>query len=212
MKVPAIEGIEKIVRVIAQTAIENERYFSELDGVVADGDFGSSLSKGFTAIMDQWDSIDRSSGEKFLVGCAKIISNNIGGVSGSIWRAAFRQAGKSIGDKEELGPEDAVAALRAAAAGIMDRGGAELGDKTLLDALVPAVDAFEEKIQSGSSAKEALDHAAEVARTQSEVTKAWIAKRGRASYCGERSMDTYDPGAVAIATIAENLARDWPGD
>ncbi len=212
MKEPAIEGIEKIVRVIAQTAIENEHYFSELDGVVADGDFGSSLSKGFTAIMEQWDSIDRSSGEKFLVGCAKIISNNIGGVSGSIWRAAFRQAGKSINDKKELGPEDAVAALRASAEGIMDRGGAELGDKTLLDALVPAVDAFEEKVQSGKSVKEALDHAAQVARTQSEVTKAWIAKRGRASYTGERSMDTYDPGAVAIATMAENLARDWPGD
>lgn len=208
MQQTSMETMEFVVRTIADTVMTNEKYFTELDGVVGDGDFGISLATGFGAIVEQWDSIDRTSGETFLIGCAKIISSNIGGTSGSIWRAAFRKAGKSAGDKHELSAADVVAMLRSSAAGIAERGGAELGDKTLLDALVPATDAFEQGIIDGDT-KHALSQAARVAREQAEVSKAWIAKRGRASYTGERSKDTYDAGAVAIATIAEDLAKRW---
>ncbi|WP_371357605.1 DAK2 domain-containing protein, partial [Hydrocoleum sp. CS-953] len=145
----SLENIELVVRTIAQTSIDNEKYFTELDGVVGDGDFGTSLESGFGAILSQWDQIDRSSAESFLLGCAKIISRNIGGTSGSIWRAAFRSAGKSISGKEMLNAEDVVTMFRAATDGIMDRGGANLGDKTLLDALVPGADAFEQTIAKG---------------------------------------------------------------
>ncbi|NEO52941.1 MAG: dihydroxyacetone kinase subunit L [Okeania sp. SIO3B5] len=205
----SLENIELVVRTIAQTSIDNEKYFTELDGVVGDGDFGTSLESGFGAILSQWDKIDRSSGESFLLGCAKIISRNIGGTSGSIWRAAFRSAGKSISDKEMLTAEDVVTMFRAAADGIMDRGGANLGDKTLLDALVPAADAFEQTIANGGNTQEAIDAAAKTAREQAEITKAWVAKRGRASYTGERSKDTYDAGAVAVAVMFENVATAW---
>jgi len=205
----SIENIDLVVRTIAQTSLDNEKYFTELDGVVGDGDFGISLASGFGAIVAQWDTLDRSSGENFLVGCAKIISRNIGGTSGSIWRAAFRNAGKSISGKEELTGEDVVTMFRSAAAGIMDRGGANLGDKTLLDALVPAADAFEQTIKNGGNTQQAIDTAAKAAREQVEETKAWIAKRGRASYTGERSKDTYDAGAVAVAMMFENVAAAW---
>ena len=205
----SLENIELFVQTIAQTALDNEKYFTELDGVVGDGDLGISLASGFGAILEQWDTLDHSSGESFLVGCAKIISRNIGGTSGSLWRAAFRHAGKSISGKETLTSEDVVTMFRNAADGIMDRGGAHLGDKTLLDALVPAVDAFENSIQNGVNTQQAIDTAAKAAREQAEVTKAWVAKRGRASYTGERSKDTYDAGAVAIATMAENVATAW---
>ena len=208
MQQTSMDTIEFVVRTIADTVMANEKYFTELDGVVGDGDFGISLAAGFSAIVEKWDSIDRTSGETFLVGCAKIISSNIGGTSGSIWRAAFRKAGKSAGDKSELSAADVVAMLRSSAAGIAERGGAELGDKTLLDALVPATDAFEKAIAAGDTTS-ALSEAARAAREQAEVSKAWIAKRGRASYTGERSKDTYDAGAVAIATIAEDLAKEW---
>ncbi|MGK7953733.1 MAG: dihydroxyacetone kinase subunit DhaL [Crocosphaera sp.] len=197
------------MRTIAQTSIDNEKYFTELDGVVGDGDFGTSLESGFGAILSQWDKIDRSSGESFLLGCAKIISRNIGGTSGSIWRAAFRSAGKSISGKEMLTCEDVVTMFRAATDGIMDRGGANLGDKTLLDALVPGADAFEQTIANGGNTKEAIDAAAKAAREQAEITKAWVAKRGRASYTGDRSKDTYDAGAVAVAVMFENVATAW---
>ncbi|NES00663.1 MAG: DAK2 domain-containing protein [Symploca sp. SIO1B1] len=99
--------------------------------------------------------------------------------------------------------------FRSAAAGIMDRGGANLGDKTLLDALVPAADAFEQTIKNGGNTQQSIDTAAKAAREQVEETKAWIAKRGRASYTGERSKDTYDAGAVAVATMFENVAAAW---
>ena len=205
----SLENIELVVRTIAQTSIDNEKYFTELDGVVGDGDFGTSLESGFSAILSQWDKIDRSSGESFLLGCAKIISRNIGGTSGSIWRAAFRSAGKSISGKEMLTAEDVVTMFRAAADGIMDRGGANLGDKTLLDALVPGADAFEQAIANGGNTQEAIDAAAKTAREQAEITKAWVAKRGRASYTGDRSKDTYDAGAVAVAVMLENVATAW---
>ncbi|NEP09195.1 MAG: dihydroxyacetone kinase subunit L [Symploca sp. SIO2C1] len=207
----SLENIELVVRTIAQTSIDNEKYFTELDGVVGDGDFGISLASGFSVILEQWDTLDHSSGESFLLGCAKIISRNIGGTSGSIWRAAFRNAGKSISGKEMLTSEDVVTMFRSVADGIMDRGGANLGDKTLLDALVPAVDAFEKTIKNGGNTQQAVDAAAKAAREQAEVSKAWVAKRGRASYTGERSKDTYDPGAVAVATMAENVATAWAG-
>ncbi|NER39398.1 MAG: dihydroxyacetone kinase subunit L [Oscillatoria sp. SIO1A7] len=205
----SLENIELVVRTIAQTSIDNEKYFTELDGVVGDGDFGTSLESGFSAILSQWDKIDRSSGESFLLGCAKIISRNIGGTSGSIWRAAFRSAGKSISGKEMLTAEDVVTMFSAAADGIMDRGGAKLGDKTLLDALVPGADAFEQAIANGGNTQEAIDAAAKTARSQVEITKAWVAKRGRASYTGDRSKDTYDAGAVAVAVMLENVATAW---
>ena len=205
-----LSHIEFVVRTIAQTAIDNEKYFTELDGVVGDGDLGLSLASGFGALLDEWDTLDRSNGESFLVGCAKIISRNIGGTSGSIWRAAFRCAGKHISGKEALTGEDVVAMFRSAVDGIMDRGGAHLGDKTLLDALVPAVDTLEKRIKQGDDTRQAIKIAAQVAREQVELTKAWIAKRGRASYTGERSKDTYDAGAVAVATMLENVATAWP--
>ena len=203
----SLEKIELVVRTIAQTSMDNEKYFTELDGVVGDGDFGTSLASGFGAILEQWDSLDRTTGESFLLGCAKIISRNIGGTSGSIWRAAFRSAGKSISGKETLTWEDVVTMFRNAAEGIMDRGGADLGDKTLLDALVPAVDAFEKEMKNGGNTQQAVDAAAKTAREQAEVSKAWIAKRGRAAYTGERSKDTYDAGAVAVAVMVENIAK-----
>ena len=205
----SLENIELVVRSIAQTSIDNEKYFTELDGVVGDGDFGTSLESGFSAILSQWDKIDRSSGESFLLGCAKIISRNIGGTSGSIWRAAFRSAGKSISGKETLTGEDVVTMFRAAADAIMDRGGANLGDKTLLDALVPGADAFEQTIANGGNTQEAIDAGAKAAREQAEITKAWVAKRGRAAYTGDRSKDTYDAGAVAVAVMFENVATAW---
>jgi len=209
MAYSSLEETEFIVQTIAETAIENEKYFSKLDGVVGDGDFGISLANGFNKLLDQWEALDRSSPGTFLKKVSMIITSRVGGVSGAIWGTAFMKAGVTASDKQELSAEDVVEMLRAATKGMMKRGKSKLGDKTLLDAFVPATDAFEEVIQNGGSTAEALEAAAKIAREKSEETKDWIAKCGRASYTGERSIGTYDAGAVAMAVMAERLAEAW---
>jgi len=130
-------------------------------------------------------------------------------VTGSIWGTAFLRAGIKAGDKEELTVDDALEMVRFAIEGMKKRGKANLGDKTLLDAFVPATDAFEEVVRNGGSPLDGLKSAAQVARQQTEVIKPWIAKCGRASYTGERSCNTYDAGSIAVAMMAEKLADVW---
>lgn len=168
--------LERVLRSMAETAVRNEHYFTELDGVVGDGDFGISLAAGFGEILTQWAVLERSSAEAFLAHCAKIFSAKVGGTSGSIWRAAFRQASRSAAGKSQFAATDSVALLRSAAEGIMERGGAAIGDKTLLDALCPAIDAFEAAVQAERTIGDAIAAAARAARAQTEASRDWIAK------------------------------------
>ena len=124
-------------------------------------------------------------------------------------RDRFLRAAAAVKDKEALTGEDVVAMLRAAAEGIKERGHSDLGDKTLLDALVPATDALEKGIAAGDGAASALGRAAAVARERADATTTMQARRGRASYTGERSIGSPDPGAVAIAVILERLSAEW---
>ncbi|MCZ2114730.1 MAG: dihydroxyacetone kinase subunit L [Anaerolineae bacterium] len=205
----SIAVTERIVRTMADVSLENEHYFAELDGVCGDGDFGISLANGFRKLMDEWDSLDRSSPGTFLKKVSMIITSRVGGVSGAIWGTAFMRAGMTAGDKADLTWEDVVAMLRSAEEGMKKRGQSGLGDKTLLDGFIPALDEFESVKKNGGTTQEALNAAAAKARAQTEVIKPWIAKRGRASYTGERSCDTYDAGSIAVAMMAERIAETW---
>jgi dihydroxyacetone kinase/dihydroxyacetone kinase-like protein len=205
----SLETTERVVHIISDVALENEHYFAELDGVVGDGDFGLSLANGFRKLMEEWDTLDRSSPGTFLKKVSMIITSRVGGVSGAIWGTAFMRAGIAAGDKTDLTSADVIAMLRAAQEGMKKRGQSDLGDKTLLDAYIPAVDEFERVLTNGGTTQEALDAAAATARAQTEVIKPWIAKRGRASYTGERSCDTYDAGSIAVAMMAERIASTW---
>ena len=205
----SVETTESVVHTIADTILANEKYFCELDGVVGDGDFGYSLARGFEIVLQEWDTIDRSSPGSFLKRVGMIIPSRVGGVSGVIWGTAFLRAGMSAGAKTELTPEDVIAMFRSAIEGIKKRGEAELGDKTLLDALAPAVDELETSFKNGSDAAAALDAAAVVARQSAEATRPMLAKRGRAAYTGERSIGSLDAGAVAVAVLFEAVAQDW---
>lgn len=204
-----IERVELVVRTIANTAIENEQYFTELDGVVGDGDFGYSLARGFEKVLGEWDNLDRSSPGAFLTKVASVIISAVGGVSGTIWGTAFLRAGLSLGIKTEIEGPDAVALLRAAIEGIKKRGQSDVGDKTLLDALVPGVDMLERALNEGRSPAGALAEAARAARASAEGTRPMIAKRGRAAYTGERSIGTLDAGAVAVAVMMEAVSQTW---
>ncbi len=204
--------VELVVRTMAQTAVDNEKYFGDLDAVVGDGDFGYSMARGFEIVLADWDSFDRTDVGTFLKKIAVVITSRVGGTSGPLWGTAFLRAGAVAGDKTELTSDDALAMLRAAIEGIKKRGNSDLGDKTLLDALVPAVDELEEALGEGDDAAVAIRRAATTAREQAEATKAMLAKRGRASYTGERSIGTLDAGAIAVAVMFEQVADAWAAD
>ncbi len=208
----SFENVELVVRTIADTAVENEKYFGDLDAVVGDGDFGYSMARGFEIVVADWGNFDRADIGTFLKKIAVVITGRIGGSSGPIWGTAFLRAGAVSAGKTELTVDEVIAMLRAAIDGIKQRGQSDLGDKTLLDALVPAVDVLEESLRGGEGARAAIAKAAAKAREQAEVTKDLVARKGRAAYTGERSIGTLDAGAVAVAVMLERLAEVWPGE
>jgi dihydroxyacetone kinase-like protein len=197
------------VRTIADTVLENEQYFSELDGVVGDGDFGYSIARGFEKVLKEWDDMDHSLPGNFLKKVSSAIVGAVGGVSGTIWGTAFLRAGMTLGTKTVITRPDVIAMFRSAIEGMKKRGNSDLGDTTLLDALIPAVDALEKAFNEGKETTVALDEAAAVARASAEATRPMIAKRGRAAYTGERSIGTLDAGAVAMAVLFEAVSKAW---
>jgi len=203
----AMGQTELVVRVIAQTAVDNEKYFCDLDAVVGDGDFGYSLARGFEVVLGDWDSMEYSDPSGLLKKTAIVLTKRIGGTSGPIWGTAFLRAGGALTDVPEPSPEQVIGALRAAIEGIKQRGNTDLGDKTLLDALVPAVDELEASLSEGAGV--AIERAAVKARESAEATKGMLAQRGRAAYTGERSRDSVDAGAIGVAVMFEAVSKAW---
>ena len=204
-----LADVEAVVRTIATVAVDNEKYLGDLDAVVGDGDFGYSMARGFELVLQGWDGFDRTDIGTFLKKVAVVITSRIGGTSGPIWGTAFLRAGAAAGTAQVLSPGQVVEMLRAAIGGIKARGKSDIGDKTLLDALEPAVDTIEAAVLEGGTAASVLRAAAATARERAEATRSMIAKRGRAAYTGERSIGTLDAGAVAVAVMFEALADQW---
>ena len=167
------------------------------------------MARGFELVVRDWDGFDRSDIGTFLKKIAVVITSRIG-TSGPIWGTAMLRAASTAGTVSSLEPAQIVAMLRASIEGIKARGRSDVGDKTLLDALVPTVDTIEQQIGAGADTAATLRAAAATAREHAEATRAMQAMRGRASYTGERSIGTLDAGAVAIAVIFEALADQWP--
>lgn len=197
--------LDLVVRTMAQTAVDNEKYFGDLDAVVGDGDFGYSMARGFEKVLEGWDDVDRTDVATFLKKIGMIVTSRIGGTSGPIWGTAFMRAGGAAGATDELSGEQVVAMLRAAAEGIKARGQSDVGDKTLLDALVPMTDRIEQELESGASTQEVYAAAASAAREAAEATSDMVARRGRASYTGDRSRGSVDAGAMGLAVMVERI-------
>lgn len=209
----SIGDVDLVLKTMATTIVDNADYFAHLDSIVGDGDFGYSLRNGFEVVLSDWDTLDRSSVGSLLKKVGLIIAAKVGGVSGPIWGTAFLRAGATAGDRTELAPEDVIAMLRAAIAGIMSRGNASLGEKTLLDALVPATDSLEAAIgdpaMNADHGVAAIQRAADVAVKAAEDTKSMLALRGRAAYTGERSIGSVDAGATAVGVILQAISAAW---
>jgi dihydroxyacetone kinase-like protein len=202
--------VERAVQTLARVSLENEKYFCELDGEMGDADFGKSIWDGFRAVLTELPSIERADIGTFLIKVGTVFASHAGGTSGPIWGTAFMKAGLKAKGKTELTLSDVVQMGRAAVQGMMARGNAQVGDKTLLDAVVPALDKLEELSRGGeSNFKSALQAASEVATAAVEGTRNWPAKRGRQSYAGERTVGTLDPGIVAVAMMLAAVANDF---
>lgn len=205
-----LADVEYVVRIIAQTAVDKEKEFGDFDAVVGDGDLGYSLARGFEKVLADWDSYKRDDVSTFLQQIAVTITSRIGGSSGPLWGTAFLRASVTAKQFDEITGTAAVAMLRAATDGIKARGNSDLGDKTLLDALVPATDELERMITSGANAADSREAFAKTTRERAEATSELEAKRGRASYSGERSIGSPDAGALAVAIIIERIVAGWP--
>jgi dihydroxyacetone kinase phosphoprotein-dependent L subunit len=211
MAQPALDDVDLVITTMARTIVDNADHFAQLDAVAGDGDFGYSLRNGFEVVAAEYDTFDRSSIGAVLKKIGFVISGKVGGVSGPIWGTAFLRAAAAAGDRTELAADDVIAILRAAITGIMQRGEASLGDKTLLDALVPAVDSLEASLAAGvgDHGVAALAEAAQVATKAAEGTMGMLAMRGRAAYTGERSRTSVDAGATAVGVILQAISAAW---
>lgn len=204
-----LSDVEHAVLAMATVAYDNEKYFGDLDGEMGDADFGKSLAQGFRAIQNEFDKIDHSDIGALLLKCGMIFAANVGGCSGPIWGTAFMRAGMTAKGKTTLTLADVVAMGRNAVEGMRARGGASAGDKTLLDAIIPAIDKIDECSKtSPDNILDAFRSASEAATAAIEGTRGWVAKRGRASYAGERTIGTLDPGIVAVATMAAAIVKE----
>lgn len=195
------EMMIQIVDKMGDIIIENEVYFCELDSVAGDGDFGMSVAKGFRQLKADWEELSKDDIGAFLKDTGMVITEFCGGASGPIWGSAFRAAAKSARGKTEITVAEFADMLEAAVAGIQKRGNAQLGDKTLLDALIPTAVAWREAAEKDQDAIAAMEAGAAAARDGAEKTKSMTANKGRASYVGERSLEHPDAGAMALGVI-----------
>jgi dihydroxyacetone kinase-like protein len=194
------------IRAVADTVAEHRVELIQLDRAIGDGDHGENLDRGFKAVVAALDQSTPDTPAAVLKTVATTLISKVGGAAGPLYGTAFLRASIAVKDRDELGPADIVEALTAALGGIVARGKAELGDKTMVDALDPAV-----KAAAGDSVAEVLAAAADAASNGADTTVPLVARKGRASYLGERSAGHMDPGArsttLLLRAFAEVAAR-----
>ena len=194
------------IRAVAATVAEHKVELTHLDRDIGDGDHGENLSRGFTAVITKLDAGAPETPTAVLKLVATTLISTVGGASGPLFGTAFLRAATSVGDAETLDGAAVAGALTAARDGVVARGKAESGDKTMVDALTPAVNAAKAAAEVGGSVTEVLSAAAEAAEGGAVATTPLQARKGRASYLGERSIGHIDPGAQSTAYLLRALA------
>jgi dihydroxyacetone kinase-like protein len=192
---------------IAASVRAERDYLVQLDAAIGDGDHGINLNRGFDAVTLALSTEPDGTPGRLLILSGKTLVSTVGGASGPLWGSALRKAGRSLGDGETFDLAQLVDAMAAALASIQDLGAAVPGDKTMVDALEPAVAAMRAGLDRGASSGEMLRSAAEAAEAGMRATIPMQARKGRASYLGERSIGHQDPGATSTAMIMRALER-----
>jgi dihydroxyacetone kinase-like protein len=188
---------------------DKRQYLTDLDAAVGDGDFGISLERGFTAVQAELSAKPPADLRTLFQNVASVLIKTMGGSSGPLLGTFFLRAGATCADKSQLEAADVVALFQAGVDGIQQRGKAALGDKTMLDALLPAVDAMRGALNDGKGLTEILEGGAAAAEAGVQATVSMSARKGRASYLGDRSVGHQDPGATAAHLLFEAAAEVW---
>jgi phosphoenolpyruvate---glycerone phosphotransferase subunit DhaL len=201
-----------VVREMANAMEENRRHLTKLDSEIGDGDHGNNMHRGLQAALERLDGAEPSTSADVLKTVSMALVSKVGGAAGPLYGTAFLRASTALSDKEEVSAEDAATALEAALGGIKQRGKAEVGDKTIVDALEPAVEAAKEAAsEAGGSVAAVFRAAAEAAMAGAESTVPLTARKGRASYLGARAQGHQDPGATSTYLLLEAAARALEG-
>jgi dihydroxyacetone kinase-like protein len=181
-------------------------HLTQLDSAIGDGDHGVNMTRGFSAVVEAVDGVEEPPGKQLIL-AGKTLVSKVGGASGPLWGTALRRAGRAVGSSETLDGGQLVDALSAGLAGVVELGAAEPGDKTMVDALAPAIEALRAALEQGEPLDAALAAAADAAEAGARATVPMQARKGRASYLGERSVGHQDPGATSTALIVRALGR-----
>jgi dihydroxyacetone kinase-like protein len=198
--------LDSWVRRFAVLVSENRNYLTELDAAIGDADHGSNLDRGMTAAVAALDELGPTSAGPLFSKVGMTLVSTVGGASGPLFGTLFLRMGTSLGDIDAASPEQLAAALRAGLDGVVARGKAQPGDKTMYDALAPAVDALDKAIGEGADLGEGLRRARDAAVEGRDATIPLLARKGRASYLGERSVGHQDPGATSVALLLQAAA------
>jgi dihydroxyacetone kinase-like protein len=206
----ATQATRDVINEMAAAMEENRRYLTKLDSEIGDGDHGNNMHRGFQAALERLEGADASAPADVLKAVSMALISKVGGAAGPLYGTAFLRASTALADKEEVSAEDAAGALEAALGGVKQRGKAEVGDKTIIDALQPAVEAAKQAAGEGSVAV-VLRAAAEAAKEGAESTVPLTARRGRASSLGARAAGHQDPGATSTYLLLDAAARSLEG-
>ena len=199
-----------VVREMANAMEENRRYLTRLDSEIGDGDHGNNMHRGFQAALERLEGADPSSPADALKAVSMALVSKVGGAAGPLYGTAFLRASTALQEKNKISAGDAAEALEAALGGIKQRGKAEVGDKTIVDALAPAVEAAKGAAGEGSVTG-VFRSAAGAAKEGAESTVPLTARRGRASYLGARAAGHQDPGATSTYMLLDAAARALEG-
>jgi len=190
-------------------ALHDQRdYLTQLDAAIGDADHGTNMDRGFTAVVAKLEESEVTVPPgKLLTTAGGTLVSKVGGASGPLWGTALRRAGRVLGDAEEFGSDELASALDAALEGVVELGAAREGEKTMVDALAPAVRTLRERLAAGASLADAVRAAFEASEEGMRATVPLQASKGRASYLGERSIGHQDPGATSTTLILGALAN-----
>ncbi len=193
------------LKAVAQVLAENKTYLTDLDAAIGDADHGINMDRGFQKVMSQLPTVEDKDIGSILKTTGMALLASVGGAGGPLYGTFFMRAGAAVDGKQELSDEDLVAMLEAGLNGVLQRGKANRGDKTMVDALTPAVEALKQALGNGLTTAQALEKAVLAAEKGMRDTIPMLAKKGRASYLFERSIGHQDPGATSSYLILKAL-------
>lgn len=201
-----VEGVMGVLRAMSRRMEAEKDFLTQLDNEIADGDHGINMARGFAAVEKKLPELADKDIGTILKTVGMTLVSVVGGSAGPLYGTAFLKSGLAMAGKTEVSPDDLLACMKVAVEGIQQRGRAVRGEKTMLDAMIPAAEAMASARQAGGDAKAVLIAGIAAAHEGVEFTKTIVATKGRASYIGERSLGHQDPGATSFAFLLEAIA------